>query len=117
LKKKKRELEGSTDLGASLQLDAAPPQPWQQKAISAPLTATGVQLTGNTVVDLLTIARGQNKLPVPPWPKFNDSYRSYYTFKEELTAYIKDYAQGVSKRSLAVQIKRHCLTRRICGLS
>jgi hypothetical protein len=37
----------------------------------------GVQLTGNTVSDLLSVlARGHSKLPTPSWPKFNDSYRS-----------------------------------------
>jgi hypothetical protein len=59
----------------------------------APLLATGVQLTDNTVADLLSVlARGQSKLAKPGWPKFNDSFRSYYVFKEELVAYIKDYA-------------------------
>jgi hypothetical protein len=72
----------------------------------------GVQLTGNTVSDLLSVlARGHSKLPTPSWPKFNDSYRSYYVFKEELSAYIKDYGHGIGKRSLAEQIKKHCLSK------
>jgi hypothetical protein len=57
------------------------------------------------------LARGQSKLPTPSWPKFNCSYRSYYSFKEELKAYIKDYTHGVGKRSQAEQIKKHCLTK------
>jgi hypothetical protein len=72
----------------------------------------GVQLTGNTVSDLLSVlARGHSKLPTPSWPKCNDSYRSYYVFKEELSAYIKDYGHGIGKRSLAEQIKKHCLSK------
>jgi hypothetical protein len=71
-----------------------------------------VQLTGNTVFDLLSVlARRHSKLPTPSWPKFNNSYRSYYVFKEELTAYIKDYGHGIGKRSLAEQIKKHCLSK------
>jgi hypothetical protein len=71
-----------------------------------------VQLNVNTVSDLLSVlARGHSKLPTPSWPKFNDSYRSYYVFKEELSAYIKDYGHGIGKRSLAEQIKKHCLSK------
>jgi hypothetical protein len=76
------------------------------------LMPAGVQLTGNTVSDLLSVlARGHSKLLTPSWPKFNDSYRSYYVFKEELSAYIKDYGHGIGKRSLAEQIKKHCLSK------
>jgi hypothetical protein len=32
-------------------------------------------------------------------------------FKEELSAYIKDYGHGIGKRSLAEQIKKHCLSK------
>jgi hypothetical protein len=50
-------------------------------------------------------------LATPDWPKFNDSYCSYYLFKEELTAYIKDYGHGVGDRSLADQIKKNCVSK------
>jgi hypothetical protein len=50
-------------------------------------------------------------LPIHAWPKFNNSYRSYYVFKEELSAYIKDFGHGVGKRSLAEQIKKNCLSK------
>jgi hypothetical protein len=57
------------------------------------------------------LARGHSKRPTPSWPKFKNSYRSCYIFKEELTAYIKDYGHGIGKRSLAEQIKKHCLSK------
>jgi hypothetical protein len=47
----------------------------------------------------------------PSWPKFNDSYRSFFTFKDELEAFIKDYGQGTSDRTLAQQIKVNCLSK------
>jgi hypothetical protein len=69
-------------------------------------------LTGDAVANLLSVlAKGQSKLQTPNWPKFNDSYRSYYLFKEKVTAYIKDYGHGVGNRSLADQIKKHCVSK------
>jgi hypothetical protein len=50
-------------------------------------------------------------LQTPNWPKFIDSYRSYYLFKEEVMAYIKDYGHGVGDRSLVDQIKNHCVSK------
>jgi hypothetical protein len=71
-----------------------------------------VQVSEDTVTELLSVlARGHSKLPTLAWPKFNDSYRGYYVFKEELSAYIKDYGHGVGKRSLAEQIKKHYLSK------
>jgi hypothetical protein len=35
---------------------------------------------------------------------------SYFTFKGELEAFIRDYGQGVSDRTLAQQIKYNCLS-------
>jgi hypothetical protein len=34
-----------------------------------------------------------------------------YLFKEEVMAYIKDYGHGVGDRSLAEQIKKHCVSK------
>jgi hypothetical protein len=69
-------------------------------------------LTGDAVSNLLSVlAKGQSKLQTPSWPKFNDSYRSYYLWREEVTAYIKDYGHGVGDRSLADQIKKHCVSK------
>jgi Reverse transcriptase (RNA-dependent DNA polymerase) len=53
----------------------------------------------------------RSKLPPPSWPKFNDSYRSFFTFKDELEAFIKDYGQGTLDRTLAQQIKVNCLSK------
>jgi hypothetical protein len=72
----------------------------------------GQGLTDDSVAKLLSgLAKGQSKLATPAWPKFGDSYRSYYVFKEELEAYVRDYAHGVSERTLALQIKQHCLSK------
>jgi hypothetical protein len=69
-------------------------------------------LTGDAVANLLSVlAKGQSKLATLNWPRFNDSYRSYYLFKEEVMAYIKDYGHGVGDRSLAEQIKKHCVSK------
>jgi hypothetical protein len=69
-------------------------------------------LTGDAVANLLyVLAKGKSKLQTPNWPKFNDSYRSYYLFKEEVMAYIKDYGHVVGDRSLADQIKKHCVSK------
>jgi hypothetical protein len=56
------------------------------------------------------LAKGQSKLATPSWSKFGDNYRSYYIFREELEAYVRD-AHGVSDRILAQQIKQHCLSK------
>jgi hypothetical protein len=60
-----------------------------------------------------TLVGGTNcsKLLPPAWPKFNDSYRSYFAFKEELQAFIRDYGQGTSDRILAQQIQANCLSK------
>jgi hypothetical protein len=72
----------------------------------------GYNLTNETVANLLSVlAKGQSKLATPGWPKFTDSYRSYDTFKEDLEAYLRDYGHGVSERTLAQQIKQHCLSK------
>jgi hypothetical protein len=91
---------------ASVPVPAAP-----VAAAAAPRTAQAdAGLTGDAVTNLLSVlAKGQSKLQTPSWPKFNDSYRSYYLWKEEVTAYIKDYGHGVGDRSLADQIKKHCV--------
>jgi hypothetical protein len=69
-------------------------------------------LTDDSVAKLLSVlAKGQSKLATPSWPKFGDNYRSYYIFREELEAYVRDYAHGVSDRTLAQQIKQHCLSK------
>jgi hypothetical protein len=57
------------------------------------------------------LAKGQSKLATPEWPKFSDNYRSYYVFKEELEAYVRDYAHGVSDKTPAQQIKQHYLSK------
>jgi hypothetical protein len=94
---------------------AAPPAVAQvpAPAAAAPSTVqTDSGLTGDAVANLLSVlAKGQSKLATPHWPKFNDSYRSYYLFKEEVMAYIKDYGHGVGDRSLADQIKKHCVSK------
>jgi hypothetical protein len=62
-------------------------------------------LNDDSVAKLLSVlAKGQSKLATPSWPKFGDNYRSYYIFREELEAYVRDYAHGVSDRTLAQQI-------------
>jgi hypothetical protein len=98
---------------------AAPPAAAQVPAAPAaavPAAPSAVRadtgLTGDAVANLLSVlAKGQSKLQTPNWPNFNDSYRSYYLFKEEVMAYIKDYGHGVGNRSLADQIKKHCVSK------
>jgi hypothetical protein len=53
----------------------------------------------------------RSKLSPPSWPKFNVSYRSFFAFKDELEAFIKDYGQGTSDRILAQHIKNNCLSK------
>jgi hypothetical protein len=97
-----------------------PPLPFvQQIAFQFPSGADGggsqqqsQGLNDDSVAKLLSVlAKGQSKLATPSWPKFGDNYRSYYVFKEELEAYVRDYAHGVSDRTLAQQIKQHCLSK------
>jgi hypothetical protein len=94
---------------AAAQVPAAP----AVVAAAAPRTAPAdTGMTGDAVANLLSVlAKGQSKLQTPNWPKFNDSYRSYYLFKEEVMAYIKDYGHDVGDRSLADQIKKHCVSK------
>jgi hypothetical protein len=53
---------------------------------------------------LSVLAKGQSKLATPSWPKFGNNYCSYYVFNEELEAYVRDYAHGVSDRTLAQKL-------------
>jgi hypothetical protein len=74
---------------------AAPPAAAQEPAAPAAAAAVApgavqadARLTGDAVANLLSVlAKGQSTLQTPNWPKFNDSYRSYYLFKEEVMAY------------------------------
>jgi hypothetical protein len=128
LGKKKTELL-QTNVGSSLTFKVPP---WRRRPVVSvapppvgqvppPVTAavpstvqTDSALTGDAVASLLSIlAKGQSKLATPNWPRFNDSYRSYYLFKEEVMAYIRDYGHGVGDRSLAEQIKNHCVSKGI----
>jgi hypothetical protein len=81
--------------------------------VVAPSTVQiGLALTDYAVANLLSVlTKGQSKLATPNWPRFNNSYRSYYLFKEEVMAYIKDYGHGVGNRSLAEQIKKYCVSK------
>jgi hypothetical protein len=64
--------------------NSPPPPLWRQEAFQLPqVDQQGYNLTNETVANLLSVlAKGQSKLATPGWPKFTDSYRSYYTFKE-----------------------------------
>jgi hypothetical protein len=71
------------------------------------VTTAEAGLSSSQLQQLLTTLAGgaRSKLPPPSWPKFNNSYRSFFAFKDELEAFIKDYGQGTSDRTLAQQIK------------
>jgi hypothetical protein len=60
------------------------------------VTTAEAGLSSSQLQQLLTTLAGgaRSKLPPPSWPKFNDSYRSFFAFKDELEAFIKDYCQG-----------------------
>jgi hypothetical protein len=77
------------------------------------VTTAEAGLSSSQLQQLLTTLAGgaRSKLPPPSWPKFNDSYRSFFAFKDELEAFIKDYGQGTSDRTLAQQIKNNCLSK------
>jgi hypothetical protein len=55
------------------------------------------------LINSLVSGTNRSKLPPLALPKFNDSYCSYFAFKEELQAFIRDYGQGTSDRTLAQQ--------------
>jgi hypothetical protein len=63
----------------------------------------------------MLVGGNRSKLPPPSWPKFNDSYRSYFAFKDELEAFIRDYGKGTSDRTLAQQIKANCLSKNLAA--
>jgi hypothetical protein len=63
------------------------------------------------LINTLVGGTSRSKLGPPAWPKFNDSYRSYFAFKEELQAFIRDYGRGTSDRTLAQQIKANCMSK------
>jgi hypothetical protein len=90
--------DGDGGGGNALPIRFALPPAEDQNAASAQAGLSNSQLH-----HLLTTLAGGNrsKLPPPSWPKFNDSYRSFFTFKDELEAFIKDYGQGTSDRTLA----------------
>jgi hypothetical protein len=100
--------EEGDDGGGVLPLRFALPPAEEQNAASAQAGLSNSQLHQL----LTTLAGGARfKLLQPSWPKFNDSYRSFFTFKDELEAFIKDYGQGTSDRTLAQQIKVNCLSK------
>jgi hypothetical protein len=122
LGKKTTTLLHQNDVGNSPVFRAPPWRRQEPAVLAAPAAAAQVPaapavvadggLTGDAVANLLSVlAKGQSKLQTPNWPKFNDSYRSYYLFKEEVMAYIKDHGHGVGDRSLADQIKKHCVSK------
>jgi hypothetical protein len=90
-------------------------QPLQAEVLPADSGGGGnVSLTADQLKDILSAlaaGSGKPKLPVPPWPTFLDTYRSFFLFREELGAYIKDYGHGMTERTLAQQIKKNCLSR------
>jgi hypothetical protein len=94
--------EEGGDGGGVLPIRFALPPAEEQDATSAQAGLSNSQLK-----QLLTTLAGgaRSKLPPPSWPKFNDSYRSFFTFKD------KDYGQGISDRTLAQQIKVNCLSK------
>jgi hypothetical protein len=77
------------------------------------VTSAEAGLSNSQLHQLLTTLAGgaRSKLPPPSWPRFNDSYRSFFTFKDKLEGFIKDYGQGTSDRTLAQQIKNNCLSK------
>jgi hypothetical protein len=60
---------------------------------------------------LVGVNRKTPRIGVPDWPCFEDNHRSFHAFREKLTAYIHDYAQGVQARTLAETVKKKCLTQ------
>jgi hypothetical protein len=117
---KKREIMNMNSGGSPFPSAAYQPPPplVQQDAFQFPSGDGGGSqqqsqgLNNISVVKLQSVlAKGQSKLATPSWPKFGDNYRSYYVFKEELEAYVRDYAHGVSDRTLVQQIKQHCLSK------
>jgi hypothetical protein len=74
------------------------------------VTTAEAGLSSSQLQQLLTTLAGGARSKLPSWPRFNDSYRSFFAFKDELEAFIKDYGQGTSDRTLAQQIKNNCLS-------
>jgi hypothetical protein len=120
LNTKKREIMNMNNGGSLFPLAAYQPLPplVRQNAFQFPSGDGGgsqqqsQSLNDDSVAKLLSVlAKVQSKLVTPSWPKFGDSYCSYYVFKEELEAYVRDYAHGVSDRTLAQQIKQYCLSK------
>jgi hypothetical protein len=91
-----------------------PPRFQMPPADEPRVSETETGMTSSQLCQLInSLAAGSSrpKLPPPAWPKFNDSYRSYFAFKEELQDFIRDYGQGTSDRTLAQQIKANCLSK------
>jgi hypothetical protein len=75
---------------------------------------------GSVAAGSQQIIRGQVDMScflgiIKPWreagyPKFNDTYRGYYIFMEEVVAYITDYCIVYTGRMVAGLIKQYCLS-------
>jgi hypothetical protein len=94
--------------------DVQPPRFQLPPADESRVSEAEAGLTSSQLCQLInSLVGGTNpsKLPMPAWPKFDDSYRSYFAFKEELPAFIRDYGQGTLDRTLAQQIKANCLSK------
>jgi hypothetical protein len=119
---KKREIMNINRGGSPFPLAAYQPPPplVRQNAFQFPSGDGGGSqqqsqgLSNDSVAKRLSVlAKGQSKLATPSWPKVANNYCSYYVFKEELEAYVRDYAHGVSDRTLAQKIKQHSLSKGI----
>jgi hypothetical protein len=127
LNKKRRELVRGTNAGSLFSPapsegggggeNVQPPRFVLPPAEEQEATPPDAGLSSSQLCKLLTtLANGScSKLPPPSWPKFNDSYLSYFAFKDELEAFIRGYGQGTSDRIQAQQIKTNCLSKNLAA--
>jgi hypothetical protein len=94
---RRREVANADNGGSPFPLAAYQPPPplvWQNAFKFPSGDGGGSQQSGQSLNDdleaklLSVLTKGQSKLASPSGPKFNDSYRSYYVFREELKAYV-----------------------------
>ena len=51
------------------------------------------------------------KTVAPDWPVFEDTYRSFFSFRRDLLAYIDDYCEDLNPETVVSQVKKHCLSK------
>jgi len=56
------------------------------------------------------VHRKKHQTLVPSWPKFDDSYRNFPKFNEDIRGYLADFCEDYTEKSCVLLMKEHCFS-------